>query len=350
MGHELEIFEDGSASFISRADRPVPWHKLGKTLEGDIDTNTALKEARLADWNVRLQPKKVVVTDEDGNEHTVEDEGRQTVVRTHPDTGLPDVLGEVGGRYKVVQNEDAFSFVDFLLDAADNAYWETAGSINEGRVVFGMIRMPKDIELRTSPEGDVDVTHEYLLVTTSHDGSWQVTIKNTPMRVVCKNTLHGALKGQGLEYRIRHTQSVDGKIAEAKKALGVSYKFMETFQKQAEAMIQSNITDMEFHRLVESIYEHPKKQAERLGKEVSQAAITRWDNKRDQLMTLYKADEAITGTVWGAYNAIVERIDWARTPREGDRTSLYEAQVGFATQTQKDKDEAFERAYALVSV
>lgn len=352
MGHELEAFADGSTSFVSRSDRDEPWHKLGQRVDGAIDTKTALEKARLADWNIRLQPKKVQVEDEFGNPFVMEEESRFTVVRTHPDpaeNGRPDVLGEVGSRYKVVQNEDAFSFVDYMVgESAEPISWETAGSIRGGRVVFGMIRMPKDIVLKTSPEGDTDITHEYLLITTSHDGSWQVTVKNTPLRVVCKNTLHVALAGMGQEYRIRHTQSVDSKIGEAREALRLSYLAIDKFQAKAEKMLEAAITDLEFTRLVERIYEHPKHEAERKGKSPSAAAITRWDNKRDQLFSLYKADEATAGTAWGAYNALIERLDWARTPREGDRTSLYEAQMGFATQTQSEKDDIWEATHELL--
>ncbi len=50
----------------------------------------------------------------------------QYVVRTNPtDNTQTDVLGVVGERYHVLQNEDLFSFGDNILDGGGR--WETAG-------------------------------------------------------------------------------------------------------------------------------------------------------------------------------------------------------------------------------
>ena len=96
------------------------------------------------------------------------DKAYQYVVRTNPtDNTQTDVLGVVGERYHVLQNEDLFSFGDNILDGGGR--WETAGSIRGGRVVFGSMALERETVL--DPNGVADKVKTYLLINTSHDGS-----------------------------------------------------------------------------------------------------------------------------------------------------------------------------------
>lgn len=51
-----------------------------------------------------------------------------------------DELGVVGERYRIVQNHEAFAFVDQLLGSA--IHFETAGSLRGGRRVWCSRRSP----------------------------------------------------------------------------------------------------------------------------------------------------------------------------------------------------------------
>ena len=53
------------------------------------------------------------------------------------------VLGVVTDRYKVIQNEEAFAFTDTLL--GEGVRYETAGSLQEGRRVWMLARLPKGV-------------------------------------------------------------------------------------------------------------------------------------------------------------------------------------------------------------
>ena len=50
-------------------------------------------------------------------------------------------MGVVSDRYKVVQNVDAFSFTDELL--GKGVRYETAGSLQEGKKVWLLARLPR---------------------------------------------------------------------------------------------------------------------------------------------------------------------------------------------------------------
>ena len=50
------------------------------------------------------------------------------------------VLGVVGDRYQVVQNKQCFDFLDTVVDDSE-ATFETAGSLNEGRIVWMLLNL-----------------------------------------------------------------------------------------------------------------------------------------------------------------------------------------------------------------
>ena len=90
------------------------------------------------------------------------------------------VLGVVTDRYKVVQNEEAFSFTDSLL--GEGVTYETAGSLQEGRRTWILAKLPQKFII----SGD-EIT-PYLVFMNSHDGTGAIKAAMTPIRVVCQNT------------------------------------------------------------------------------------------------------------------------------------------------------------------
>jgi phage/plasmid-like protein (TIGR03299 family) len=249
MAHELESGANGEVAFASL--REPAWHGLGTVFESEVTTSEMLRLAHLDNWNVRLESVSNLVPDY----NFVTDSFM--VVRDNPfESGQRDVLATVGQRYKVVQNDDLFAFGDNLLDGAR---WETAGSIKDGRVVFGSLALERETVL--DPNGVADVVKSYLLVHTSHDGSTAVQASVTPTRVVCQNTLNMALRGVKQTYKIRHTQTVDGKIAAAREALGLAHAYMDEFDILAQSMIQTEITKATFDKIVAAAYPRPEKDA-----------------------------------------------------------------------------------------
>ncbi len=106
MAHELET-QNGVASFASF--REPAWHGLGTVFTEEKTTSEMLAAANLNNWNVRLVDVEIPST-------LTSDKSYQYVVRTNPtDNNQTDILGVVGERYHVLQNEDLFSFGDNIL-------------------------------------------------------------------------------------------------------------------------------------------------------------------------------------------------------------------------------------------
>lgn len=324
MSHLLEQYGQ-LASFASL--REPAWHGLGTVFDEPVDTMTMLRLAHMADWDVRLEP---VLTR--GRYHK---EGYEVIRNSPFEPGEIDTLGFVGGRYNVFQNEELFAFGDNLLHGG---IWETAGSIKNGTVVFGSLRLNEDSVL--DPNGAADKVERYLLLHSSHDGTTQLSASVVGLRVVCNNTLTFALSNVEQSFKIRHTGSMDGKVEEARHALNLASAYFDEFDAQMEKLIQQTVTMDEAMAIVRKVYPEPDND--------SKAAMTRWENTMDQIDSIYKSDTVanIFGTKWGIVNAMTERLDWFRTPRKGDAENLLVAASGFDEPTTKHKQKILAAALA----
>jgi phage/plasmid-like protein (TIGR03299 family) len=316
MAHNLEV-ENGEVAFALRG--APAWHNLANRIfaqDEHVTTATMLEQAKLSGWNVRLSPITNHIS-EDWNDVSQ----AQLVLRTNPFNGGTDVLATVGKRYMPVQNEELFAFADNIHDADPNCRWESAGSLKKGKVVFGTVEIPRTMVL--DPEGANDETKLYLIVWTSHDGSVAVQAAITPVRVVCQNTLNLALAHAKQSFKIRHTQSVEGRIQVARETLGLALGYFDQFEIEAQELFNQAITDAEFSKLINTLYPKPEKD--------SKGALKKWENKVVLLDELYHnspTNANIKGTKWGAFNALTERLDYYRTGR-GNSETLMAGASGF---------------------
>jgi len=316
MAHDLET-QNGVASFASF--REPAWHNLGTVFDTEKNTSEMLVAANLNNWNVRLEELTIP-------SNMTSDKNYQYVVRTNPtDKSQTDVLGIVGERYVPLQNEELFAFGDNILDGGGR--WETAGSISGGRVVFGSLALERETVL--DPNGVADVVKTYLLINTSHDGSIAIQASITPVRVVCANTLNVALnrtkKKDGVKqsFKIRHTQTAQGKVAVARQALGMANSYMDEFDKMAHAMIAKEISAQDFNNIILAAYPKPETDAK--------GSVKKWENKVNMINDIYTGEfnGMIAGNAWGAFNALTERLDWYRTARGVNTESMFAAASGF---------------------
>lgn len=314
MAHELE----SDKSFASY--RQPAWHGLGTVFEEEVSTSEMLELANLQDWNVRLEEIYTPANYSSDRKYNY-------VARTNPfNSTQTDILGVVGERYRILQNEELFDFGDALLDGGGR--WETAGSIKGGRQVFGSLALERETVL--DPSGVEDKINSYLLVNTSHDGSIAIQASVTPVRVVCANTLNLAL-GSGVgrnrtvkqSYKIRHTQTASGKIQAAREALGLANAYMDEFDLVAKAMIETQITQDKFMEIVLKAYPRPE--------EDKKGAVSKWNTKVELIEDIYTGqfNHTIAGTAWGALNAMTERLDWYRSGRKGNNESVLAGASGF---------------------
>ena len=202
--------------------REKPWHGLGTMVAEAPNSKDALRLAGL-NWKVLQEP---VYTE---NEELIQ--GYKANVR---DTDRK-VLGVVTDRYKVIQNEEAFAFTDTLL--GEGVRYETDGSLQEGRRVWMLARMPREFIIggeRISP---------YMVFSNTHDGSGAVKTALTPIRVVCNNTLNLALRTAKRSWSMIHTGDISGKIEEAKNTLLLADEYMTALGQEFENLRKIKLSE-----------------------------------------------------------------------------------------------------------
>lgn len=134
------------------------------------------------------------------------------------------ILGEVGANYEVVQNREMFEFIDDVVGRGE-ARFETAGALGQGGVIFMSLKLPDVIRF---DNGD-DIGENYLLLVSSHDGSKQIDVLFTSVRVVCQNTMNMALKGEAKRrISMKHTKNVRDNLNNLRTLLGIHRVYINT--------------------------------------------------------------------------------------------------------------------------
>ena len=293
--------------------RTMPWHGLGVVLEHyPRSIDEALEKAGLG-WKITHGDVLVVRTpertDNVGIKHPAElipATGFKANLRE--DTG--EVLGIVSDEYEVVDNRDAFTFLDALIGS--ELHFETAGSLWGGRRVWCLARLPEYIELG----GDLSAT--YIYVANSHDGSMAVTAAVTPIRIVCANTLGAALRQaeHGAQaqrtFRFRHTGNLQTKFAEARQVMGMTINYETRFKALADKLALEPIGASALeHRVLRHLWV--------IDDDTGPRARANRERAIEHVLAIFRGRGPAgdttgnsPGTKWTAFNAISEHLDYGR--------------------------------------
>lgn len=301
-----------------------PWHQdLGIGVKERADELMTWEEAyERAGLTWEVEKRKVYA----GSKHrSIAVPGYVATVRADKD--IP--LGVVKESYSVIQNSECFAFLNALVDSGDLQY-ETAGSLQQGRMVWALAHVPADIDL-----GEGGNVKSYLLMTNNHDGRGAATAAVTPIRVECQNTLDAALRTQR-RFAIRHIGNTVSKLEEARQALGITFAYMETFEAVARRLLGTPLSAKEIVALTEELVPSPR--------DPDEPVPTRTLNRREAILSIVNgADnlQNVKGTAWGFYNAVAQYADHEITYRETKGSPRAEnralAIIGGSASEMKDK-------------
>ncbi|MCI9282173.1 MAG: DUF945 domain-containing protein [Lachnospiraceae bacterium] len=235
--------------------RTAPWHGLGTMVENAPTSEDALILAGL-DWKV---VQKNLVTEDGFSVPGFKANVRDLDNRT---------LGVVTDRYKVVQNDEAFSFTDSLL--GEGVTYETAGSLQEGRRTWILAKLPQ----RYIISGD-ELT-PYLVFMNSHDGTGAIKAAMTPIRVVCQNTLNLALATAKRSWSTNHVGDIRGKLQDARDTLLYAERYMAELGKAIDVLNRQKLSDKQVYEYIDQLFplmdnatEQQKKNLRRMKEDVA---------------------------------------------------------------------------------
>lgn len=230
--------------------RTLFFHGLpsSKILSSDaLSVEDAIRESGL-DWNVTLEPVQQLLRD--GTYRAVD--GKFLTVRE--DT--QKALGTVGNVYRPMQNVDAFTFANELLNYG--AVFDAAGAYNNDRDVFLTAKLPESIVLDI--EGQEDRLDLYLLMKNNHGGTGAITAMVTPLRINCTNQLGSALRQSKSVWTCRHTSSAAEKVEEAGRTLQLVDKYTKEFTETANELVSAQMNLDEFNGFIADLTESPRLQ------------------------------------------------------------------------------------------
>ena len=246
-------------------------------------------------------------------------------------------LGAVGEDYTVIQHHNGFQTIDHLVNSVDGAHYETAGVLGNGEVVWGLAALNREFEVVPG-----DVHKNYLLFSTSHDGSRSHEYRLTDTRVVCQNTLNCALStGARNALRVRHTKNAGERLATV-------HSLIEDLNEQTTdvcAKMRELVTRRTTRESCTTIFDRlfPKTQRDN-GREES--STVRENNIREILARFEGNDRnafpEVRGTAYNLLNAITEYTDHFRSTRGGERAQAAVFGSGDALKTK-----AFEYVYEV---
>jgi phage/plasmid-like protein (TIGR03299 family) len=295
MSHEIE-----TAAY----NRLPAWHGLGTVVPNAMTANEALKLAGI-DWLVEGRSVFQEIDESISNHITMSFEKKvryETVPNCKINVRTSDnkVLGVVTDRYKICQNQAAFSFIDHVIGKEGNAHYESAGALFGGRQVWLLAKMD-GVQILG------DQVDPYIVFQNSHDGSSGITVALTPVRVVCNNTLTMALHDAKRVWSTTHTGDLDAKMEEARETLRHVKEYMAEMPKVATQMYETNLYKDEVPNILKELFPDPlpAKGEDKPGK-IAMAHVIK---ARQDVFNIYNTVEDIAkfnGTCWGLYQAITD--------------------------------------------
>ena len=295
---------------------------FGEDLSGVTNYEDLIHTAGL-DWEVEARP--VYYKNDQG--FFVEVPGAKEVVRKVDGKAM----GTVTDRYKIVQNQDAFRFVENLFD--QNVQFIRGGSFRGGKSTWLEAKLPENYKILGD---DVD---QYLVFKNSHDGKGSILAMIVLHRVVCSNALNYALSTASRVWRCMHASTVDDRLEEARNILLHTNTYMAALAEEAESLQKRAFTNTEMANMVNILLPYGKQATER-----QRATV---DDNRNKLMMVLNNKEDIQqygNTAYKFLNAVSDFATHAESKRNTATRNerLFESII--------EGNPLIDRAYQLVRV
>ena len=214
-------------------------------------------------------------------------DGNQATVRNTDN----HVYGIVSDKYNVVQNREAFGFIDYLKD---DIQFEKIGETSGGMIY--LIASLEPIKIL----GDEFKPH--LIFRNSHNGRFQLQTTICPLRIVCQNQFNIAFKESPNTITIRHSSLAEVRLKEAFHVLKGTADYMKELNIQAEQWSTTRVSNQEINKIIEELFP--------LNHDMKDFQIQRVEDAKISFIKAYKTSDNsnFQNTMWGLINAYSDYI------------------------------------------
>lgn len=215
-------------------------------------------------------------------------EGRYATTRIS-DNFVYDIVSE---RYTIVQNSDAFDFINYM---SEDIQFEKVGETKSGMIYLIASLEPINIL------GDTYQPH--LCFRNSHNGKFQLSVTICPLRIVCQNQFNVCFKESPNTINIRHSRQANVRLQEASKILKGTADYMKELNTQAEKWANVHISNEQIEKVLLELFPIDKD----LMKDYQ---IERIEEQRTLLKNAYNCsdNQNFKNTMWGMINAYSDFI------------------------------------------
>ena len=219
--------------------------------------------------------------------------------------GTDEVFGIVGKDYTIVQNEEAFSFVDSIIQ--DGLTFVKAGETSYMNYIIASLPEQYIMDDKFTP---------YIIFQNSHVGASTIKAAICPLRIICQNQFSMEFRRSTNKISLRHSSSVHDKMKEAQHTLQFTAEYMNTFTKQAEKLATTKISDESVGSIVDQYF--------LIDEEASTRKINSTEAKRQIFLNAYNAEDNqnFKGTAWGMINAFSDYITHIEPGRKSDKSDI----------------------------
>lgn len=322
--------------------RQPAWHGLGTV--GQRDESVLDVAARMTIPSIALRPLEVPLRG-----RPLPLDGYKAILGCYPDSQgtysngdttyslVP--YGVVTNQYHLLPHNGGNGFVQLWAECIP-APCETLGLLGQGETLFVTAQLP-------SFDVGGDEVQTYLAGFNTCDGKTAVRCCLTPVRVVCQNTMTLGLAAATQTLAVTHLS--DPRQAVRDWLREVWYQRVESLhvlQEALSALASKPLNDREAVQIYNEIYTTtPQPETDDLDLLAAWQARNRRNREHQEAcLTLFQDSPTITsatrGTLWGAYNAVVEYEDFGK--------KRLQATSAFVGEGAKRKQKAFDTCLALV--
>lgn len=272
--------------------REATWNKIGADIRSANSVKEALQISGL-DYEVVKAPVYL------SNGHRIKD---QFATKKK---GTDEVFGIVGKDYTIVQNEEAFSFVDGII--SEGLTFVKAGETSYMNYIIASLPEQYILDDKFNP---------YIIFQNSHAGATTLKAAICPLRIICQNQFTMAFRNAENKISLRHSSSIHEKMNEAQHILQFSAEYMNSFNMMATKMAANKIGEEKAIDLIDKYF--------LVDDNASTRKVNSNEEKKMVLLNAYNSEDNqnFRGTVWGLVNAFSDYITHIDPSRKTEKSSV----------------------------
>ena len=267
---------------VGLTTREATWTNVGVDVEMTSTVSEVLAKAGL-DYEVEKRP--MYIDSDNGNGGILVPDKYATY-----DVTNGKIKGVVGNTYKVLQNRDAFDFVNGIDDKLS---FVKAGETKSGMIyIIGRLDDVTVLGDKITP---------YVIFQNGHNGVYTLKTTICPLRIVCQNQFAMSFKSSPNTISIHHSNSMEGRLVEAQNLMKDVAGYMKEFNNTAEELASTKFTG-NAKDIFNAFF------TEAMTKKDNEKQLAVVEDKTTLISNIYNYDDNqnFRGTMWGLVNAYAD--------------------------------------------